>query len=117
MRLAIASRMMKTIALLLIGVQALGFVPPVACAREGHDASVHHHADSASRSAAVDSGSCDACGMPDCPDMATCAASAPALAAHAGVAWATLSRPTVDRPGIRTFLDHCRDPVRPPPRV
>lgn len=109
---------MKTIALLLIGVQALGFAPPVACAREGHDASMHHHADCAYEGAAVDSGDpCDACGMPDCRDMVTCAASAAALTARAGVAWAALSDHALDRPGIRAFLDHCRDPVRPPPRV
>lgn len=109
---------MKTIALLLIGVQTLGFVPPVACAGEGYDAPMRHHADSASGGAAVDSGDpCDGCGMPDCPDMATCAAPTAALTADAGVAWATLPDHALDPARIRAFLSHPRDPVRPPPRV
>jgi len=109
---------MRTVALLLIGVQTLVFVPAMACAREGYDAPMRHHADSASEGAAVDSGDpCDACGMPDCPDMATCAAPTAALTADAGVAWAALPDYALDLSRIRALLSHPRDPVPPPPRV
>lgn len=110
---------MKTIALLLLGAHAFGLAKAMPCTHGAQEVPACEHATPPFGSAIIDEGgrACDACHMPDCRDMATCASTATAMTSVNLVSWIPSALRAGVLASIRPLRSFERTPIRPPPRA
>lgn len=110
--------MLRATTILLIATQIAGFAAPSMCAPGAHEAPACEHVAPVSGQAAVDAHDpCDACGMPGCHDMASCAAGATALAASVAESGPHGALEATVVESVAALHNRATPPVRPPPRA